>query len=260
MNGKLSTKRFYGLDLVSATRGEWVEELERLVEQQRLTVVMTPNPEQLVRARRDGGFYRMLRQADVLLPDGEGLVWAARVVERLAGLETVEELLRIARERKLKVLLIGGRYGEKRERRGYCLTRGTPVAGCDKIEFGQNVIYYKMGYQNVGQIAQNETNSVERLIAELKPEVVLVALGAPVQEKWLVEERECLKKNGVRVAMAVGGSFDVLLGELPRAPAGWRRARLEWLWRLKQEPWRWRRMLALPRFVWWTWRGEWRKK
>jgi N-acetylglucosaminyldiphosphoundecaprenol N-acetyl-beta-D-mannosaminyltransferase len=133
-----------------------------------------------------------------------------------------------------------------------------PVPGCNQIEFAQNVLYYKMGYQNVRQIEQNETKDVERLIKELRPEVVLVALGAPAQEKWLVQERELLAASGVRVAMAVGGSFDVLLGLVARAPMRWRQWRMEWLWRLVQEPWRWWRMLVLPRFIWWTWRGEWK--
>jgi N-acetylglucosaminyldiphosphoundecaprenol N-acetyl-beta-D-mannosaminyltransferase len=77
-------------------------------------------------------------------------------------------------------------------------------------------------------------------------EILFVAYGAPAQERWLARNRAAL---GVAVGMGVGGALDVLAGRVPRAPQWLRRLGLEWAWRLVREPWRWRRMLALPRFA-----------
>jgi len=74
-------------------------------------------------------------------------------------------------------------------------------------------------------------------------------LGAPHQEKWLVSRRALLSAHHVRIGLTVGGAFDVLTGKLPRAPQSWQNLGLEWLWRLIQEPHRWRRQLALIKFV-----------
>jgi N-acetylglucosaminyldiphosphoundecaprenol N-acetyl-beta-D-mannosaminyltransferase len=76
-----------------------------------------------------------------------------------------------------------------------------------------------------------------------------VGLGAPTQEKWIVAHRAFLEKNEVKLAMAVGGTFDFLTGKLRRAPKKWQKWRLEWFYRLVQEPARWRRQLALPCFA-----------
>jgi N-acetylglucosaminyldiphosphoundecaprenol N-acetyl-beta-D-mannosaminyltransferase len=85
-------------------------------------------------------------------------------------------------------------------------------------------------------------------------EILLVAYGAPQQDLWIARYREQLK---VKVAMGVGGSFDFVVGHIPRAPRWMRQVGLEWLYRLYQQPSRWRRMLRLPLFVWWAWRyGE----
>jgi N-acetylglucosaminyldiphosphoundecaprenol N-acetyl-beta-D-mannosaminyltransferase len=84
-------------------------------------------------------------------------------------------------------------------------------------------------------------------IQESEPHLVLVAYGAPAQDKWIARNRDRL--NGA-VWMGVGGAFDFITSEAVRAPKWIQRLGLEWLHRLVQQPWRWRRMLALPRFVW----------
>jgi N-acetylglucosaminyldiphosphoundecaprenol N-acetyl-beta-D-mannosaminyltransferase len=83
---------------------------------------------------------------------------------------------------------------------------------------------------------------------------VFVAFGPPAQELWIARNRDRL---GARVAMGVGGAFDMLAGEVPRAPVWMQRGGLEWMYRLGRQPWRWRRMLALPRFVVAVLREQW---
>ena len=77
--------------------------------------------------------------------------------------------------------------------------------------------------------------------------VLLVAYGAPKQDKWIARN---LERTGVAVAMGIGGSLDFIVGTQQRAPRWMQRVGLEWLYRLMREPWRWRRQLALPKFVW----------
>ena len=236
----LATKEFFGLQIVNENWLTWHAWLKILLSTQKnsLKVILTPNPEQVMLARSDKRFYQSLKNADVLLPDGVGLVWASGVRAQLTGSDSVVEILRLARAQKLKILLIGGHYQSDKN---------------GQLMADQTLIYYTQGYQNINKPTQIETDAVKLLISGIKPDVVLVAFGAPAQEKWLQASRRFLQKNGVRLAMSVGGSFDFILGKIKRAPVSWRKLHLEWLWRLFQEPSRWHRQLALPRFVFLVW-------
>lgn len=235
----MKRKAFWDLPLVAVNESEWQAELMKLVgrPQKCTQIVYTPNPEQLVLASRDEEFHELLRQADYLIPDGVGLVWASGVPARLTGADSVEFLLRYAWKHHLRVLLIGGRY-QARENKLILRLDGQEMA-----------INYACGYEQAQMPTKDEENRVQNLIKKIKPTIVMVALGAPAQEKWLAEHRMLLSENEVSLAMAVGGSFDFLTGKLKRAPVWMRQWRLEWLYRLVQEPKRWRRQLALPVFV-----------
>ncbi|MFQ5946032.1 MAG: WecB/TagA/CpsF family glycosyltransferase, partial [Anaerolineae bacterium] len=104
--------------------------------------------------------------------------------------------------------------------------------------------------QVVGTLAGSPSSDDEELISRAiraaRPHVLLVAFGAPIQDLWIAQN---LDRLGVPVAMGVGGSFDFIAGLAPRAPGWMQRLGVEWLYRLIKEPWRWRRMLALPRFA-----------
>ena len=246
----LSTKVFWDLQIVNITGEQWLAWLKHFlsIKSAQLQIVMTPNPEQLVLAGKNDDFHQLLRQADILLPDGQGLVWAASLKQRLTGADSVVEILRVADELGQRVMLIGGRYEQLATDHQLLIT--TP--------YGQSEIYYSSGYQNIRLPDQTEERQLKVLLERWKPEIVLVALGAPYQEKWLIEHRKLLSQIGTKLALAVGGSFDFLLGKVKRAPLSWQKLKLEWLWRLLQEPWRIKRQLVLPQFVWWTLTGRWR--
>jgi N-acetylglucosaminyldiphosphoundecaprenol N-acetyl-beta-D-mannosaminyltransferase len=97
-----------------------------------------------------------------------------------------------------------------------------------------------------GSPAPEEEDEIVERIRSVAPDVLLVAYGAPQQDVWIARNRERL---GVPVAIGVGGTLDYLSGRVPWAPASWRRMGLEWLYRLIHQPWRWRRMFALPHFA-----------
>jgi len=208
-----------------------------------LKVIYTPNPEQIVQSRGNEEFRLVLQKADVLLPDGVGLVVASKILaffkkvqplhERIAGVEVAEDLLELARQRELEVLVIGGRNYSPED---YFAYKGAKIN-------------WTHGFKDISLPTLNEKRQLEEKIVKIKPTIVFVAFGAPAQELWIEQHRVLLQQNGVRIAMAVGGSFDYLLGRVPRAPYWFRKLGLEWLFRLIIEPWRLKRQLRLVKFL-----------
>jgi len=216
--------------------------------------IFTPNPEQLVLAKKEKSFAKSLGSADILIPDGIGLVFASRILgffgknevgigskknnsifERITGIDLTKKLLKIVKQNNLKVLVIGGRDYEGRK--------------YDGMEVGDGKIWWTEGYSRVNNQTEGESKAIISSINNIKPNLVFVAFGAPSQEKWIVENKQVLEKAGVSIAMAVGGTFDVLFGKINRAPKLMQNLGLEWLYRLFKEPWRWRRQLGLLEFI-----------
>ncbi|GAC1333579.1 MAG: WecB/TagA/CpsF family glycosyltransferase [Candidatus Dormibacteria bacterium] len=199
--------------------------------------VATVNPEFVMLARRDREFRGILRDASLRVPDAVGMMIAARILgqrlpERVPGVELVEAVARAAAERGDRLFLLGAAPGVAEAAAGRLMS-GAP------------------GLAVVGTFAgdASEAGDAETLaqIRAADPDIVLVAYGAPAQERW---SRRNLAVSGATVAMGVGGTFDYLAGRTRRAPPLMRRLGLEWLFRLVTQPWRARRMLALPRFLW----------
>lgn len=231
-------KHFFNLDLLDESWQEWQNEMTEVLSREKLTLIMTPNPEQIMLAQKDERFLKLLQQADILLPDGYGLVWASKVRERLTGSDSVKEILKIAQKKQLKILLIGGNY--QANEKGELMIPN---------EMDQSAIFYTKGYVNISKIDQNEEKEVKLLISHIKPDIIFLAFGAPKQEQWLIDHKNFLQTEKVKLAMVVGGSFDFLLNKIKRAPLLWQKLRLEWLWRLIQEPKRIKRQLTLPQFA-----------
>lgn len=235
-----------------------------------LRLIMTPNPEQVVLAQRRSSFAQALGQADILLPDGIGLVWAARFLgvdqktklHKITGVDLVEGMLIRVESSKQKVLIIGGfGYAQKQLQvaGGKWQVVELSSSAIGKLEQHHShppnatphipAVFWLPGFSDVTYQTDTEQVKIEQVITILRPNMVLVAFGAPYQEEWLVAHRELLKKSGVTVAMAVGGSIDFLTGRVQRAPAWVQSVGLEWLFRLLHQPWRWRRQLRLIEFV-----------
>lgn len=239
-----NTSLLFDLSIFSSEKTALLSELEKWLQQAAgLKVIYTPNPEQIVQTRGNSSFQAALKKADLLLPDGVGLVMAAKFLslfgkakplsERIAGVEVVADLLEIALRQQLEVLVIGGRGYSPRD---YFAYKGAKIN-------------WLPGFEDIQHPTRGEKSKLNKKIAKLKPDLVFVALGAPDQELWIEENRDLLSKNKVRLAMAVGGSFDYLLGKVPRAPYWFRKLGLEWLFRLIMEPWRFKRQLRLVTFM-----------
>jgi N-acetylglucosaminyldiphosphoundecaprenol N-acetyl-beta-D-mannosaminyltransferase len=214
-----------------------VAEIERQLDQAGPTrLVATVNPEFVMRARRDGRFRQALEGASLSLADGIGVVWAMRrrgcpQVERVPGSDLVPLLVQAcaARGRRLFLLGAGPGVAEEAARRLEAAHPGLRVAGT-----------------HAGSPHPEDDAETLRRIAVARPDLLLVAYGAPQQELWIIRNRQRLE---VPVAIGVGGTLDFLAGRVRRAPRWMRRTHLEWLWRLALQPSRVRRMAVLPAFV-----------
>lgn len=258
----------FGLNLFSSTSDQLLKEVTQLVQHSsNTTYIVTPNSEQVVQAHQDNTFAQQLSQADYLVPDGVGLIWASRLLnwcgqsssaltQRIAGVDVVASLLRVASEQQLTALVVGGR--------GYPVSPDSAKQspGVQRLQLGQpsQQVWWLPAYETVAQPTQIEEKQVATAIATLQPDFVFVAFGAPWQEQWVSAHRQLLEANKVKLVMVVGGSFDYLTGRLTRAPRWIQLVGLEWLFRLVMQPWRWRRQLRLFQFVWITitscWNGS----
>jgi N-acetylglucosaminyldiphosphoundecaprenol N-acetyl-beta-D-mannosaminyltransferase len=199
--------------------------------------IATVNPEFVIAAGHDPQFMNVLRHAELCIPDGIGLVYASRwmgkpLPERVAGSELVYRLAEEAGQHGWRLFLLGAPPGVAEEAATIFQTLypGLEIAGT-----------------HAGSPALVENESIVSLINESGADLLFVAYGAPNQDKWIARNRRAL--SSVRLAIGVGGSLDFVTGRSRRAPEWVQNLGLEWLYRLMKEPWRWRRMLALPQFT-----------
>ena len=200
--------------------------------------VVTVNPEFIMISRRDPAFAAVIEQADLSIPDGIGLLLAGRLLrrplrQRVTGVDSVVRLAELAAETAAPIFLLGAAPGVAAAT-AEILRRRWPalrIAGC-----------------HAGSPADAEAPEILAMINRSGARILLVAFGAPAQDKWIARHRASLAE--VRLAIGVGGAFDFLSGRVRRAPGLVQRLGLEWLFRLVIQPWRWRRMLRLPRFAW----------
>ncbi|MBE3598731.1 MAG: WecB/TagA/CpsF family glycosyltransferase [Limnochordaceae bacterium] len=239
-----------GLEEAASAIERWMAERDGSGEPgaQPVRHVVTLNPEMIMAARHDPGFRRVLEQADLLVPDGIGVVWACRrmgwpAVGRVPGIELAERCLAACAASGRPVVFVGGAPGQPAASR-------LPVAQQAALRLrqrlpGLRVVATHHGYFRPGS---PEEEALLAAIEQARPALLLVGMGSPRQELWIARHRKRLA-GAVRVAMGVGGSFDVWAGKTRRAPALARKAGLEWLWRLAREPRRAGRMRVLPLFA-----------
>lgn len=199
--------------------------------------ICTANPEFIMTARRQPPFFQVLQAADLVLADGVGLLWAARrqgraLPARVTGSDGIYKLAQQAAAQGWRLFLLGAGPGVAAQTAAILAARysGLQVAGV---------------YE--GTPAAADYPAIAAAIRAARPDLLLVAYGAPAQDLWIHEHKADL---GAPVSIGVGGAFDHVAGLRRRAPVWLIRLNLEWLWRLITQPWRWRRQLDLPRFVW----------
>jgi N-acetylglucosaminyldiphosphoundecaprenol N-acetyl-beta-D-mannosaminyltransferase len=208
-----------------------------LKEGNRPHAIFAANPEKNCTVPKDPLLYEIYKNADVLLPDGMGVVMAARMlhgadIKRVPGSEFIFDLCRLAIEEKCGVFI----YGSREE---------VSARSVEKLKslFPDLII---AGRAN-GYLDESEMNQLIEHINASRARILFIALGSPKQEKWFAAHKDELKH--IRVVQAIGGTLDTIAGNVRRAPEGWRRMNLEWLYRLLTEPQRVYRQGVLPLFA-----------
>lgn len=230
-----------GVGFNQLTMDEALDEISTYMVQDKPHLVVTANPEMVMLAKEDQLLGEILERADLVVADGIGVVWASRILgdpvpERIPGIELAEGLLHRAAKKGWRVFLLGGAEGVA-DQAALALLEELPQLQIVGTHHG----YFQTGLEEQALITQ---------LKEARPQLLLVALGVPRQEKWLAAHLGSLK---VPVAIGVGGSFNVWAGVDQRAPVWMRKIHLEWFYRLVKQPWRIKRMAVLPKFVRTVW-------
>lgn len=218
--------------------------------------ICTVNPEFMMLAEKEPDFEKIIRSCDVRVIDGVGLLWAEKVLRKknfflkavegvksakeilrgggrqglISGSDLIEDLVAVGQGKKCKFFFLGG-WNDRAQR----------TAKKMWLKYPGVKVAWSPGEPTI------KNREVLSEIEKFSPDFLFVAYGMKRQEEWIYRN---LKKLKAKVVVGVGRSFDYYSGELKRAPKAWRKMGLEWLYSLIQEPKRWRRQLALPKFIW----------
>jgi len=232
-----STVEILGVQVDDVTTAEMLAAVAAFVRTGGGHQISTVNVEYLMIARRDPEFARVLRQSGLNVPDSVGVLWAARwlghpLPERVTGSDGIYAIAELCAREGSRLFLLGAGPGVAERVAQVLRDRYPGLCVC--------------GAMSGSPLPEHELEQAER-VRRAQADVLLVAYPSASQEKWIARN---LDRTGVSVAMGVGAAFDFCAGVQARAPRWMQRAGLEWFYRLLREPWRWRRMLALPQAAW----------
>jgi N-acetylglucosaminyldiphosphoundecaprenol N-acetyl-beta-D-mannosaminyltransferase len=232
---KTNSVNVLGIEFVNKSFDHVVEILLASINSNCKSFIVTANPEIVMYAQEHPDYKNTIQSADMVVPDGYGIILASKIlstpiIERVAGYDLMIRLLEHGNEKKLKIYLLGGREE----------TNQKAVTNISKQFPDIQIVGSHHGFFDW------DKNTITDEIKAVSPDLIFVALGFPRQEKWIANN---LSKFSKGLFMGVGGSIDVLAGEVQRAPEFWQKLNLEWFYRLISQPSRWRRMLAIPRFL-----------
>lgn len=226
----------FGVKIDNLTMVEVLEKIKDFLKDERQHYVVLPYSEFIVRAQKDAGFRKMLNEADLSLCESKGLYLVAKflkksIPESINGVDLIYNL-------RGKIFLLGGRK---------------EVVEKARQKLGDKVIGAEHGHQD------NVWGKVIDKINKVEPEILLIGLGSPKQEKWIYDNLK--KMPSVKVAIGVGGALDFISGRVKRAPKILQKIGLEWLWRLILQPWRIKRIYnGVIKFSWLILKCKLRKK
>ncbi len=222
------------VDIVNAE--QTLQRIKQLIKTGEPAHIITLNAEIVYQAQEDPALLSIINSADLVTPDGIGIVWAGKklgypLLERVTGIDLLYLLCAEAVQQRWRIYLLGAATG---------------VAEAAARQLSATYPELQICGWHDGYFPDQEVDGMIHDIRVLKPDLLFVALGAPKQEFWI---KQYIKELNVPVSIGVGGSFDVVAGIKERAPEWMIKANLEWLYRLLKEPSRFKRQLALPKFV-----------
>jgi len=199
-------------------------------------IICTPNPEIVMEAQKDKTFMEILKAADLVVADGIGIVWASKfahkkLTERVSGYDLSLKLFEALKDTDKTLYFFGGSPG---------------VAACAAKKMAKKYAGLKFCGTRNGYFTSSDEGKIIDDIKKASPDVLFVGLGSPKQEKWIYDN---LRLTGAKIAIGVGGSFDVMAGNVKRAPIVFQKLNIEWLYRLVTQPKRLGRQMKLPEFA-----------
>ena len=230
----MKKEKIYGIEVSITDYNLLRESVIYDIKKNKKSTVIAINPEKIMKSRDDYELKKILNEATYKIPDGVCVVLASKIKKgkinnRITGVDSMEMLCELSDEKGYKIFM----YGAKKE------------------VLVQAKINLKKKYKNINIVGaidgyQQDSLLVVKKINEKKPNILFVALGSPKQEFWISEH---LSKLNVNIIQGVGGSFDVISGNVKRAPKFMQKAGLEWLYRLFKEPKRIFRQFKLIKFI-----------
>jgi len=260
--------KILGVKVDSVTIPEALEQIGEFLSKTSPSIICTPNTEMMIKAQKDENFKEIINEKSKLnLPDSYGLLWAARfqtlwspnipvlreiiifiewlfsiillplfsrsyhypLKSKISGSDFIWDIAKFSAEKHHRIFLFGG---------------GPTVAEQAALRLQTDVYGLRVGGMMSGDLTKSE--EVIEAVKKSRSDILLICLGAPLQEQWLVKY---LSRTGAKVGIGLGGTFDFVSKVIPRAPIWMQHAGLEWLFRLSIEPKRIARQMALPKFM-----------
>lgn len=217
----------FNIDIDNVTMDEAILSIDRIIKNNKNAYVVTPNVDHIVKINQDEEFYKIYKEADLILADGVPIIWASKVLkkalkEKVSGSDLFPILCEYAAEKGYKVFFLGGLDG---------VADKAATILKDKYSDLDVVGTYcpPFGFEK----DEKETKKIIRTIKESSPDILFVGVGAPKQEKWIYNHRF---EYDVPISLGIGASFDFISGNVKRAPLWMQKSGLEWFYRFIKEP------------------------
>lgn len=220
----------------NVTMGEAVEKCKQFIKSDKGNLIVTPNPEIVMNAKDNENFKNIINTAELVIPDGIGIIKAGNILstplkERVAGYDLICNLLELYKNGDATFYFLGSKPGYADEA---------------KIKLESKYPNIKILGTHDGYFKPEEEEKIMSEIRNLKPDILLVGIGAPKQEILINKYKD---EGFFKIGIGCGGSIDVLAGRVKRAPKLFIKLHLEWFYRLLKQPTRFKRMLVLPQFL-----------
>ena len=235
MNAKTN---ILGIKIDKLTGSECIEAINRALREKNSTKIFTPNTSIVLSTLKDKEKARLINSADLLIPDGIGLVQASRILndplpQRITGIDMGEKILEIANKECLSLFLLGS-------------TKKNVSAAADKIRDKYRNIKICGIHHGFFDINSEYNQKLIKAISSKAPDIMFVCMGYPKQELWISQNAH--KIPSLRLSIGLGGSFDVWSGKVRRAPVIFRKLNMEWFWRMIIQPQRLKNLSDIPCF------------
>lgn len=225
-----------GIKINEENRDEVLSKIDEFIKMKTPHYIVTLNTFGFTLSQDDEEFKNIVNFVDMVIPDGTGIILAAKILQnvnlrKITGIDLIEDLFKISKYKGYTFYLLGAKKGI--------------INKCVE-NLRKRYPYLKIVGARNGYFEEEEEKNIIKEIKEKKPDILLVGMGMPKQEKWIYKYR---KELNVPVSIGVGGSFDVLSGEIKRAPVFMQKIGAEWLYRTMKEPWRIKRLVSIPEFI-----------